>query len=411
MGILWPNHRSHPIFGTQFYRWTLWIEGDPDDLDKVTSVRYNLHPTFERGYAESSDRGFNFRIDAQGWGSFYVDVRIRYRAGFEERVSYFLDINQFFASKIPQKLKQFGKSVATDEELATAYADGYRDFSGVRVLPSQNNALMGASFVGADFSDADFTGISLAGVNLARTNLSRALLIDTDLSGANLTMARLTESDMSGSVLHAVNRTNWIVSDVRASHVFFDHERGRRIPVDRDFEPYEFEQWLKSIPEMEDILPPETRTVFISYNWKDEKAALAIKQWLKDHGVRVIIDREDFMVSNDLFEAIVQAVESADKVLVLYSANSASQPYTKLERRIAEGREAEAMVEGIPIILLIYVCLDDTELPTESKHRIAIKAAGHGFLEVCERIYAAIMERRYEGERYDWKPHIYNPPW
>jgi transcription initiation factor IIF auxiliary subunit len=107
MSSIWLNHRSHPIFGTNFYRWVLWIEGDDQDLEQVSSVKYNLHPTFERGYAESSDRGFNFRIDARGWGSFYIDARIRFKAGFEEQISYFLDVEQFFQRKTPKKPKRY----------------------------------------------------------------------------------------------------------------------------------------------------------------------------------------------------------------------------------------------------------------------------------------------------------------
>jgi hypothetical protein len=262
MAAIWPNHRSHPIPATSYYRWVLWLEGDDSDLDQVSSVRYILHPTFEREYAESSNRSDNFRIDARGWGSFYVDVRIRFNAGFEERISYFLDVRQFFRRREAERPKRYEASEISIEELSSAYEDGFRDFSNIRIFPSNSDDLIGVSLAGADFHESDFTDVSLIGANLARTNLSRTRFVNSDLSGSNLTFARLTEADMSGAILHAVNRTNWIIDGVFASHAFLDRARKRRIPSDCFFASSEFEKWLKDIPTMENVLPPETRTVF-----------------------------------------------------------------------------------------------------------------------------------------------------
>ena len=62
---MWPNHQSYPIWHTRFFNWRIWIEGDKESLDRIHKVKYILHPSFERGYGESTDRGMQFMMDAR----------------------------------------------------------------------------------------------------------------------------------------------------------------------------------------------------------------------------------------------------------------------------------------------------------------------------------------------------------
>ena len=59
--------RAKPeIEGDQWWRWSLWIEGMPDDLDRIESVTYILHPTFPEPIRIVTDRASNFSFGV-GW--------------------------------------------------------------------------------------------------------------------------------------------------------------------------------------------------------------------------------------------------------------------------------------------------------------------------------------------------------
>ncbi len=108
---------------------------------------------------------------------------------------------------------------------------------------------------------------------------------------------------------------------------------------------------------------PAPPTVFISYAWADELSALAIDQWLRNRGARVLIDRRDFLAGNDIEAEIVRCIQQAGKVICIYSANSANRPYPELERKIAAALEKQDANRAERRRRLIYFCIDDTALP------------------------------------------------
>src|ERR1700730_9993319 len=91
---------------------------------------------------------------------------------------------------------------------------------------------------------------------------------------------------------------------------------------------------------------PLRPTIFINYARADELSALAIDQWLRDRGARVLIDRRDFIPGNDLEAEIVRCISSSGKLVCIYSATSAQRPYPELERRIASALEWELSDEA-----------------------------------------------------------------
>lgn len=73
--------QSQKYEGDQRWRWSLWIEGSDDDLDRVESVTYTLHPTFPEPIRTVSDRGSKFQLRCSGWGIFRIPVRVRLKDG------------------------------------------------------------------------------------------------------------------------------------------------------------------------------------------------------------------------------------------------------------------------------------------------------------------------------------------
>ena len=147
-------------------------------------------------------------------------------------------------------------------------------------------------------------------------------------------------------------------------------------------------------------------TVFISYSWKDELTALAVDEYLRQKGARVIIDRRDFIVGNDIVDEIIRHITNANKVVVIYSRNSANRPYPTLERRIAAQLEIEDYKRR-----LIFFCIDDTPLPLEVRHRVAIFAKDKSFKDAMEELWHAIQEVPRPIKRIDLRQFEKTPPW
>lgn len=67
--------RSTPL-RSQWWKWAVWLEGSPDALDHVRSVRYALHPTFPNPVQTVTDRSSKFRLEATGWGEFAIGATV-----------------------------------------------------------------------------------------------------------------------------------------------------------------------------------------------------------------------------------------------------------------------------------------------------------------------------------------------
>jgi transcription initiation factor IIF auxiliary subunit len=62
--------------GDDWWEWSLWIEGDENDLNKVDYVIYRLHPTFRPSVINIADRATKFRLSTEGWGVFRIHVKV-----------------------------------------------------------------------------------------------------------------------------------------------------------------------------------------------------------------------------------------------------------------------------------------------------------------------------------------------
>jgi len=140
------------------------------------------------------------------------------------------------------------------------------------------------------------------------------------------------------------------------------------------------------------LFRPEQRQlpcVFLSYAQADADRVDKLDQWLRDHGVQVIRDRDYFVAGVSIQENITQAVSVADKIVAVLSHNSRDRDWPLLERAIAEQVESR-----IGASMLIYLRLDDTSLPAHDSTRLAIPAKGLTLKEIGERILHAVAGTR-----------------
>jgi transcription initiation factor IIF auxiliary subunit len=64
-----------------WWRWSLWIDGSDEDLDRIRSVTYTLHPTFPEPIRTVTDRASKFQLRCSGWGIFRIPVTVRLKDG------------------------------------------------------------------------------------------------------------------------------------------------------------------------------------------------------------------------------------------------------------------------------------------------------------------------------------------
>jgi transcription initiation factor IIF auxiliary subunit len=73
--------QSQKYEGGNWWRWSLWIEGSDDDLDRIESVTYRLHPTFPEPIRTVTDRASKFQLRCSGWGIFLIPIQVRLKDG------------------------------------------------------------------------------------------------------------------------------------------------------------------------------------------------------------------------------------------------------------------------------------------------------------------------------------------
>jgi len=134
-------------------------------------------------------------------------------------------------------------------------------------------------------------------------------------------------------------------------------------------------------------LPEQRRepSVFLSYAWSDSERVDKLDQWLRDRDIHVIRDQDSFIAGESIQENIARAISDADKIVAILSQNSRDRDWPRLERTLAEQLES-----SIGTSVLIYVRLDDAELPTHDSTRVAISAHGVPLKEVGQRILHAV---------------------
>ncbi len=69
--------------GHDRWKWSIWVDGSPEDLDQIDHVVYILHPSFHNPVRDVSDRSTKFRLDTSGWGTFAIHAKAVRKDGQE----------------------------------------------------------------------------------------------------------------------------------------------------------------------------------------------------------------------------------------------------------------------------------------------------------------------------------------
>jgi transcription initiation factor IIF auxiliary subunit len=79
--------------GKERWKWTAFVSGSPDEIEKIDCVEYTLHPTFPNPVetiCKTDDPKHPFALVATGWGVFNLRARIKFKDGSSLELTHFL---------------------------------------------------------------------------------------------------------------------------------------------------------------------------------------------------------------------------------------------------------------------------------------------------------------------------------
>lgn len=71
--------QSSKYEGDDWWKWSVWIDANENELNKIDNVIYNLHFTFNDPVKVVKTRSNKFKLDSSGWGIFTIYVRINFK--------------------------------------------------------------------------------------------------------------------------------------------------------------------------------------------------------------------------------------------------------------------------------------------------------------------------------------------
>jgi transcription initiation factor IIF auxiliary subunit len=80
--------QSSKYQGNDYWKWSVWLEGPSEMLDRVDKVTYYLHRTFPNPVRIVETRRTKFRLNAAGWGGFSLVAKITDKDGCETRLEH-----------------------------------------------------------------------------------------------------------------------------------------------------------------------------------------------------------------------------------------------------------------------------------------------------------------------------------
>ena len=77
-------------YSREHYHIRIWIEGTPEELNRIQRVEYLLHPSFRQPLRRSDDRAKGFPITIWTWGMFSIKITAYHTDGSAETLQYYL---------------------------------------------------------------------------------------------------------------------------------------------------------------------------------------------------------------------------------------------------------------------------------------------------------------------------------
>lgn len=75
-----------------WWKWSVWVEANKDNLEQIEYVEYTLHPSFPQPIRRIDDRVSKFRLDSAGWGEFLIRALVAVKDGRPRRLKHWLKL-------------------------------------------------------------------------------------------------------------------------------------------------------------------------------------------------------------------------------------------------------------------------------------------------------------------------------
>jgi hypothetical protein len=62
--------------GSEWWKWSVWLDGSSKELAAIDHVVYTLHPTFPDPVQTVKNRRTGFKLESSGWGEFEIYLQI-----------------------------------------------------------------------------------------------------------------------------------------------------------------------------------------------------------------------------------------------------------------------------------------------------------------------------------------------
>jgi transcription initiation factor IIF auxiliary subunit len=82
-----------PRRGSRWFRWKVFIDASPDELQSIEEVKYRLHPTFPQPVQIRKEKDNKFALETSGWGEFTIQADIRFRDGHSRTLTHWLNLS------------------------------------------------------------------------------------------------------------------------------------------------------------------------------------------------------------------------------------------------------------------------------------------------------------------------------
>lgn len=78
--------------GSRWFRWKIFVDASPEELESIKEVKYTLHPTFPQPVQIQKDKSGKFALESSGWGEFTIRADIHFQDGRSEIFTHWLNL-------------------------------------------------------------------------------------------------------------------------------------------------------------------------------------------------------------------------------------------------------------------------------------------------------------------------------
>jgi len=142
---------------SDWWKWSVWLDGTAKELDQVDHVVYTLHPTFPTPIRRVDDRESSFRLESAGWGEFEIYLSIFLKDGRTRKRKHWLRLRYPEPKRVvakrgmpkpevgPQMPKVFLSYGVADAQSARIVREALRN-RGFEVMAADDMAAKGVPF-------------------------------------------------------------------------------------------------------------------------------------------------------------------------------------------------------------------------------------------------------------------------